>query len=92
MIFDSDTFYSTMSPELRPKLCQAPEGVPKSISYCVCLVCLKNKIGVSKRKRSIFNDFDMIYPEKTNELTTHQYLICSGSKGAYVLEARCWCK
>lgn len=29
-------------------------------------------------------------PEATNELTAHQYLICSGSVYAYILEARAW--
>lgn len=87
---DSETYYTIDQPDSRPALGKAPDGMPNGVSQCLCPVYLKYNIGASKRKNTKFNEYDNIYPEKTNKLTEHQYLICSGAVMAFVMDAREW--
>ena len=89
---DSETYYKSESPHLTPKIGNVPNGVPMGVSQCLCSVCLKYNTGASKRKTSIFDGYNDIYPERTDELTAHQYLICSAFVMAFITEARCWGK
>ncbi|KAL9614466.1 MAG: hypothetical protein Q9167_001069 [Letrouitia subvulpina] len=90
VMVDFETWYKVISPKSRPALDQAQYGVSNGISQCLCPVCLKYNISAGKRKTSKFYEYDGIYPEKTTGLTSHQYLLCSRSVIAYVMEARSW--
>lgn len=90
MIVDSNTFYGEESKISKPAVGKASDGVPDGVSPCLCHVCVKYNANPNKEKTSVFSGYDEIYPEVTNELTAHQYLICSDSVYAYILEARAW--
>ena len=89
---DSETMFKKDHAELKPRLGDLGDNVPRGVSQCFCTICLKYNRIADTRKASRFSEYDEIYVEKTKELTAHQYLLCSASVYAYVLKARSWRK
>ncbi|KAL8792691.1 MAG: hypothetical protein Q9195_004751 [Heterodermia aff. obscurata] len=87
---DSQTCFSIEKPALIPVLGQVSDGLPKGVGQCLCPICLKVKRSVDTRRSSKFSDYEDMPVEKTRELTSHQYILCSRSVWAYFMKARGW--
>ncbi|KAL8921843.1 MAG: hypothetical protein Q9172_003805 [Xanthocarpia lactea] len=87
---DSESYYMHVSPKSKPMLGLLSDGVPQAVHQCWCTICLRNKAGVDMRKTSKYSEYDDIIPEKTKELTPHQYLLCSDSVNAFFMKTRTW--
>lgn len=92
MIADSETCYKAEETHLRPDLYQISDGVPQGVPQCLCTICLRFNAGVKMQKTAKFSEYDSIYVERINELTAHQYLLCSETVRAYVMSSRSWRK
>ncbi|KAL8827476.1 MAG: hypothetical protein Q9170_007000 [Blastenia crenularia] len=87
---DSETYCKNEASGSKPKIGMLSDGVPRAVRQCLCTVCLKYNTNVDMRKTSKFSEYDDISYDKVEELTPHQYLLCSDSVFAYVLKARRW--
>ncbi|KAL9594654.1 MAG: hypothetical protein Q9219_006915 [cf. Caloplaca sp. 3 TL-2023] len=89
---DSDTYFSEVNAEVKPRLGVISDGIPRAVHECYCTFCLEFNTSVNKRRTSKFSTYDNIFVEKTSELTAHQYLLCWTAINAYIMKARCWGK
>lgn len=89
---DSEACYNNDETHLKPELGLLSDCMPQAVSQCLCAVCVKFNTGVDMRKTSKFSEYDDILVERTHELTAHQYLLCSESVCAYLIETRSWRK
>ncbi|KAG8525529.1 uncharacterized protein KY384_009173 [Bacidia gigantensis] len=92
VMVDSEEWNLRAGSDERPVVGGLSDGVPTGIYQCSCTVCLKLKSTAARRKISPFAEYDGITPEKNKVLTSHQYILCSGSITVYELRSLEWRK
>ena len=91
VIADTETYYLQVRDEdTRWEFESVPDGLPGGISQCPCPICTTYNERRKRQRIAKFHDYVEIYPERTKELTEHQYLVCAANIWAFHVESRAW--